>query len=226
MITADMKQAIELQHKLRRLNRGGIAFAARQTVNDLAFAGRAEAVKIVDQTFTNRNAWTKRTINVDRARDVSVDATASLGSTQEYMARQEYGGQNRAPIPTPAAAGEEGARVRRRVVRRQNRTPNLNASRIARGAPMVARVRAAIAAKERVILVERGEGIAPGIYRIKGGTPRRPERAQLVMVRATEARTRTAPTRWLSRASAAVGPRAGNFYARALQFQLNRLKGR
>lgn len=226
MISADMKSARRYARQLKTINRRAVPYAIRQTVNDLAFGGRAEAVKIVEARFTTRNKWTTKTINVERAKDLSERTEAVLGSTQEYMARQELGGYNDSPVPTPAAAGEPvGARTRQKVVRKQNRTPNLNVKRRA-GVALPGRVRMAIADRTRLVKADRGDNVEPGIYRVKGGTNRNPGRAQLVMVKANEGRTRTPAARWLTRAGDQIAPRAGFFYTRALQFQLNRMKSR
>lgn len=226
MIKADTSQALALARKLEAVRKTAVPYATRQTLNDNAFLARRLAITTIENEFTIRNKWTARRVNVERAKSLVIrDQQAATGSPEAYLERQEYGGLNRTPTPTPVAAGQpQGTRKRTRVVTKRNRTPNLKARKVAQGVPLVGRVRDALNHKERVVLVREGEGARPGVYRLKGGTAKRPERAQLQLVQAHNKRpTRTKPTHWLRRSALEAAKSGYTHYAKALQFQLDRI---
>lgn len=226
MIKVDTTRIKHYERRLERLNKRGIAYATRQTLNDGAFAARRAAVEIVEDKFITRNKWTTKTINVEKTKSLVIGRQRALvGSTQEYMERQEFGGMNPDTIATSAASGEGRSRVRRRAVRRSNRNKFLRVARRARSIPVQGRIRMAIKDKTRTILVERGEGITPGVYRIQGGTARNPARGRLNLIQAhPQVPTRTKRNPWLSPAVAKTQPKMAGLYAKNIAYQLNRTR--
>lgn len=226
MITIQTDAIKGLERKLKQLNKRGIAYATRQALNDGAFAARRHAVEDLDERFTVRNTWTARTINVQKTTSLVIGRQkAFTGSTQEYMARQQFGGTNDDSIPTSAASGEGRATTRRRVVRKQNRNNNLHAPKGRQGIPLPGRVRMAIADRTRVIKAGPGDPVRAGIYRIVGGTARNPFSARLNLIQAaTPTPTKTRRNPWLTKAVDKTTPTMGALYQRALEFQIKRLR--
>lgn len=116
----------ELQRELEVLAKRSVPYAARETLNGLAFAGRKIWQDQMASSLTLRNPFTQRRALVERAsgtRMASMQAT--LGHTEDYMRRLEYGIGERArrgglAIPTEAAAGQAKGSLpagRKRAVR-------------------------------------------------------------------------------------------------------------
>lgn len=98
----------------------------RDTLNNAAFITKKRAQAIVKRRMVLKNTWTMRSIQVEKAQGIDVrNMEARIGSTMEYMAKQEFGdtiskkGKKGLGIPTTIASREgEGARPRRKVVRK------------------------------------------------------------------------------------------------------------
>ena len=171
----------ELQRELEHLAKRAVPYAARETLNGLAFAGRKIWQGEMASSLTLRNAWTQRRALVERATGSRMsDMQASLGHTEDYMRRLEFGIGERArrggvPIPTETAAGQAKGSLpsgRKRAVRKSlilraigkvKRQPK-SLSRKARNARAVSE---AIRSGTRIAYLEMAR--KRGIYKIMGG---------------------------------------------------------
>jgi hypothetical protein len=224
MLTIDMKQARELERFLGQLNARGIKFAQRDAINDMAFATQKTARDTIRSEFTNRNTWTVRTVMVDRAR--STRDSAEVGSTEYYMAQQEFGATltKHTQMATPAASGESNrSKIRRKPVRMANRMSSIRLAKRNRGIGSRAQqnIVALKEAKEsgrKFVYLDRGR--VKGIYKVMG-TKRKPKSR---MVQDMSRRVAVIPRNpWLAPSSEAVMARAPEIYHAQLVRQLGRL---
>lgn len=182
-MSVTLKGLDEMQRELEKLAARGVGAAARETVNGLAFAGRAAWQEQMAAHLTLRNAFTQRRALVVQARHNRTPIAARLGHTEPYMERLERGGRERAakryrPIPTEIAAGQARGSLRggrKRAVRPAsiiNRLGKLDVPRRRAGAK--SRKSTNATAIKRAIRTGRGLalldfGKRKGIYRVKGG---------------------------------------------------------
>jgi len=232
----DTTELKRFENTLMRLNKTGLRIAREQTLNDLAFQTRKDAIEVIKKEFVVRNAFTTsgRTLKVDRA--TRSRQFAEVGHTEKYMAEQEFGFTNRpdrftnaVAIPTPVASGErkgmaQNKTVRRKPVRKPNRRnmlrmPSNKMNELPRKERNAALIKEAIKTKRRFIELERnGES---SIYRVRGSM----RRYQLDRMYTTEHRSiRVKPTPWLMPAQQRAVKQRDKFYQKRLQYQLDRLK--
>lgn len=176
----------EMQRELEQLAKRSIPYAARETLNGLAFAGRRIWQQQMASSLTLRNKFTERRALVERATGSRMaEMEATLGHTEDYMRRLESGIGERArrgglAIPTEAAAGQAKGSLpagRKRAVR-----PSLiiralgKLKRQSRSLPRKVRnakaVREAIRNGSRLAYLELDR--RRGIYKVMGGK-RRPQ---------------------------------------------------
>jgi hypothetical protein len=225
MINIDMKQAKRLEELLGEMNRKAIPFAQQAAINDMAFATMRQARATIRSEFVNRNKWSVGSVRVDRAR--SARDSAEVGSTERYMADQEFGRTKteHTQMATPAASGESNrAKVRRKPVRRANRMAAITLGKRAKGVGSRAQ-RNIVALKEakaegrKFVYLDRGK--VKGIYKVMG-TKRRP-RAR--MVQDMSRRVAVVPRHpWLAPSTQAVTARAPEIYHAQLVRQLVRMR--
>jgi hypothetical protein len=180
-----------MQHELETIAKRSVPFAARETVNSLAWAGRAAWQDEMQKSLTLRNKFTQRRALVVPARTLRMSAMeATLGHTEPYMALLEEGRPEKAakrfrPIPTEAAAGQAVGSLgggRKRAVRPSAIITRLGslalkgAGRRSRKANNARAIRGAIRSGRRLALLDLGRG--KGIFRIMGGK-RRPRVVKL-----------------------------------------------
>lgn len=213
--TRDMRH---LERGLGDLSRNGVAFAQRNTINDLAFDTQRRARENIRNNYINRNTWTVRSVRVDKAR--TTRDSAEVGSTERYMADQEFGAvrHTNTNIATRAASGEgTGTGVRRRVVRRANRMDRI-ARQVKRNKNMSSQaITNYVALKEAKAdgrkFVYQSRGKRKGIYKVFG-TKRKPKSR---MVQDLSRKVAVVPKReWL-------GPTAEGMARRVEQFHSNNL---
>jgi hypothetical protein len=226
MINIETKQLQALESALSQLATRGVAFAHRDTINDMAFATQTLARATIRSEFVNRNAWTARSVHVDRAR--STRDASEVGSTEEYMADQEFGRTKteHTQMATPAASGESNrASVRRRPVSRRNRMASITLGKRSRGLGSraeqnIVAVKEAKAEGRKFVYLDRGR--VKGIYRVFG-TKKKPRTRMIQNMSRRVARVPRNP--WLAPSSYTVAARAPVLYAAQLQRQLDRLVG-
>ena len=229
MIAADMHEVERLADHLERFAKRAIPYAARASLTSSAFEAREAWTKQLGAELTLRNTWTKRSLRVEKARSLDLRRMeAVVGSTADYMRKQELGGRERkrgkhgVPIPTSVASGEgRGAKPRRRVVRRPNRLASIQLrtvrsikSRRQRNAATISRAKRA--GKKYVFLdLERSKGL----FRLAGGK-RRPK-VDMIWDLSRPA-VRVAPNPTLGPALAAVEPLLLRIHLRSLREQVRR----
>lgn len=170
-----------MQAELEAISRRSVPFAARETVNGLAFAGRQLWQDEMRRSLTLRNRYTERQARVVKARSLNMaNMEAVLGHPEPYMAWLERGGREKASkrfraIPTETAAGQaEGSLAggRKRAVRppliitRLGKLPPLKSARGRKTANAMA-IKAAIKSGRRLALLRLDRGRV-GVYRVSG----------------------------------------------------------
>lgn len=177
MIRINMQGAKELETKLARLNKRGLPFAMRNTMNDAAFKTREVAQRTIRRNMVTRNKWTERSVQVEKARN-PMRIEARVGSLQPYMSTQEFGGTKRkkrkegVPIATGTASGEGMSPTpRKRVPRAVNRLQRIQLKRKVRGKNRkqrnVAAVKEAAASNNKYVFMDLGR--TKGIFKVMGG---------------------------------------------------------
>lgn len=176
-----------LEKTLKSIARHGGRFAMSATLNTAAFDTRKTALHIIDKKFTLRNGWTKRSVRVNKASTRVL--SSSVGSTEDYLRKQELGATETAAggkgvaIPTTYASGEgENSRVRKRLPRKANNVRNVRLKGLKRKAKgrkarNVVKVKSAAASTNKVIYMRTHRG--PGLFRVVGGK-RRPKVKQIL----------------------------------------------
>jgi hypothetical protein len=175
----DIRGVDEMQRQLEQLSRRSVPYAARETINTLAFEGRKIWQDEMRQSLILRNQFTERRALIDLARGLRMSTMeATLGHTESYMANLEYGRPERArrsyrAIPTEAAAGQAPGSLRggrKRAVRKASIITALGKlprpggkSRKARNARAV---RQAIKSGKKLALLDLGR--RKGVYRVMG----------------------------------------------------------
>lgn len=230
-----LKGIDEMQRELERLAKRSLPFAARETVNSLAFAGRAAWQEEMRQSLTLRNPFTGRRALVDRATTLRISTMeARLGHTEPYMALLERGGSERASkryraIPTEVAAGQAKGSTRggrKRQVRAANIINRLGSLKLTgiRGLSRKARnaraVQGAIRSGRKLALLDLGR--RKGVFRVTGSR-RKPRIAMLYDL--TRKRTPVPRIPTLQRALARALMQGPAIAHAALAKQLARIKG-
>jgi hypothetical protein len=229
MFELDLEDWKELENRLALVKNRAIPFATKAMVNDAAFDARKEAISIVEDRMVLKNAWTKKSIRVQKETTLNIARQASkIGSTEEYMADQEFGttkrgrGRHGVSIPTGYAAGQEGQRPRTRLAQKANRIQNIKLRRNRRGSSRKIRnmiaVKQAAARGNKYVFLDTGR--KKMIAKVLGGKKRPKVKMvqdlshKIVVIR---------PNPWLGTAVARVIPRMPGFYKTALIYQLRRL---
>jgi hypothetical protein len=202
-------------------------YAQRDAVNSAAFEARRIWGDEIRKTFTTRNTFTAgRALQVEKAKGLS-RVEARVGSTAEYMGRQESGGtvsgrSGHRAIPGPTAAGQAAGGKRTRPVRMTNRLRAIKAAKSARGASRKQRNAAALAIAKRrgqkFAVLERPKG-GKGIFQV-GGSARKPKARLVWDVSRRSARVPPHPT--LGPALVRLRPKLVGMYEEALVKQLKR----
>ncbi len=219
----DIKQ---FEHELGKLP---VKFAQRSAINGTAFTTQKIARNIVGAKMVQRNAFTKRSIQVDMAKG---SAPAIVGSIADYMATQEFGGvkttegKHGVPIPTAAASGESGeARLPQKLPKRPNRLSNIKlrkGGRKGKNRKQRNRVRvqeaAAAGGRNRFIFLDLGR--RKGIYKVTGGK-RKPKIRKMYDLSKNTVFIPKNP--WLKPAVDKAVKSLPSLYLRALEFQAKRL---
>lgn len=223
-----------MQRELETIAKRSVPFAARETVNNLAFEGRAAWQDEMRQTLTLRNRFTASRALVDRARGLRMSSMeARLGHTEEYMRLLEEGKPEKAAkrfraIPTEVAAGQARGSLsagRKKAVRPSAIISRLGSLTVkgagarSRKANNARAVQGAIRSGRRLALLDLGKG--KGIYRIMGGK-RRPKLSKLYDL--TRRRTPKPRTPTLERALKRALAKGPAIAFAALEKQLTRAR--
>jgi hypothetical protein len=220
MMTINTDQVERLRRNLGDMQ---IRYAERNTLNGQAFETQKNARATVQRGMVNRNDWTRRSIRVETAQ--SLRDSAMTGSTERYMAHQEFGYVDsvHTSMATPAASGEAPrSRVRRRPVRRKNRMSAINLGARVTGMSRAQRNIVALKqAKEdgrKFVFLDRGR--TKGIYRVMG-TVRKPKSRMVQNLSRTVAITPRNP--WL-RPSSVTPERTRAIFFEQMRRQVRHLR--
>lgn len=230
-ISIDAGEAKHLARELRDLANGGLKYAVRNTLNDLAFEARKHWEAEMKERFVLRNRWTVGSIRVERARGTLVEAMESrVGSLAEYLGLQESGGTKSGGakgvrVPTPVAAGQGvGTRPRTKPVRSPNRMNSIQLAKVrqrtgaSRKQQIAAAVRQTVASGRRFLFIDSDQD-RQGMYKLVGS--RTKPRLQLVWdMSANSVRVPSTPT--LAAATEHATRRAERFAVARLREQLKR----
>ncbi len=121
-VRVNLRDYKRLTRDLEAVSTRAFPHASRNALNAMAFEGRKLWQAEMGSKFVLRNSWTVRRILVDKARGVDMASMrAVLFSPDEYLIKQEQGGESDHSVPTGIATGEgRGANPRRKLVRKPN----------------------------------------------------------------------------------------------------------
>ncbi len=232
MIQVDVGQLRKLELDLGELSKKAQPYAKTSALNSMAFQSQQGSRQIIRDEFTNRNAYTARSIQVERAsktRDYSL-----VGSTAPYVAQQEFGGnrpkagKHGVPIPTKAAAevpSGTGVGPRRKMVRKASRLGNVSLLQGMRGKPNRKQMNAALVnvartkGRNKVVYLDLGK--RKGLFRVTGSR-KHPDIRMIYDLSHSTVHIKKHPIIWpAARFAAMKGP---GFYMDALQMQIDRQK--
>lgn len=223
-----LRGAKEMAAGLKTLRTRALPFAARSGLTTMAAEARTIWQGLIRSTFVNRNQYTVRSILFERTSGTTVDNMfAKVGSTTDYMGKQESGGvvtgkSGRKPIPGPVAAGLAPGAKRTRLVRARFKLgaitvghPALKGTRHQRNAIAIAY---AVRTGSKRAVLERPGG-RKGLFMI-AGTKARPTTRLLWDVSRASVTVHAQPT--LQRTLQAIGPKQPHIMLAAVLEQLNR----
>ena len=108
-LSVDTRQIRKLVKDLEKTRAKALPYATREFVNSAAFLARDHWIQRAESTMKLRSQFTKKSIQVDKARGLQVSQQVSrVGSIADYMLTQEDGAtigkKGRVGTPIPAAA--------------------------------------------------------------------------------------------------------------------------
>lgn len=225
-VEVDTRDFDRLKHDLEVTAKRAVPHAARNAVNRCAFEARAGWVAETRSTFVQRNTFTERSLQVDKARGTDMASmAATVGSTADYMARREDG-ELKGPkhgkhVAIPTVSGARGGAITS-PIRKPNR---LSAIRLAPRPGSTSKQRNAIAIRmarakgQRFAFLETPRG--GGIVRVLGGKRKGPVRMVWDLSRGA---VRIKPMPSLQRTLTKLGPRFVAIHEGAILEQLKRNK--
>lgn len=231
MITVDNKDLKKYERDLKTFASRAYPYATRHTVNSAAFKARGIAQDNVWENMVTRNKWTERSIQVGKTGTLNVQRQAAIvGSIEDYMETQEFGGTETSSsgkgvaIATGYAAGQEGQRPRTRLPRRPNTMQAIQLQKrkkrgTSRAQQNFIAVREAAASGAKFLYLDLGR--RRGIFRVLGG--KRKPRIKMVHD-LTRASVVIPKNPWLAPAVSATEKYIPEIYRDALVFQLQRIK--
>lgn len=177
-VDIDTREIRALERDLERASTRAFPYAIRDALNSQAFAVRKQWQGEIEKAFTLRNAYTVRSIRVDKASGISLATMQSVvGSVAPYMGDQEDGatvrgrGKHKA-IPAPGAAGLPAGGPRTKIVRSRfyHQAINVQRPNATRGTQKQRNIAVLSKARrkgEKFALLER-DGGGKGLYRVMG----------------------------------------------------------
>ena len=236
---ADFSEVERLEKKLGKIRERALPFASKQTVNDLAFKTQQIAKAEIKDEMILRNKWTMKGIQVQKTKTLNVRQQAAIvGSVDDYMERQEFGGTVRGtgkegkPIYTGAAANQEGQQPISKLPTRGNQIKNIALRRQAikaksRKQRNLVAVINAVQTGQRYVYMKTAK--RKGIYKVKGGSKKTkrgwPKGARLKLIWDMTNKTyRTPKNAWLKPSvDKAVKNHGAEIAIKNLKFQFDRI---
>ena len=241
MFSIDDKDIKRLEKDLKLFKRRALPFATKNTINSAAFGAQKRSRIDLKENFVLRNRFTVQSVQVDQTRTLNIRRQAAhVGSTEDYMEDQEFGGvktkggKEGTPITTSYAAGQGlGNHNRTRLARKPNRLLNiklkgnkLKGAKNSKQATILKTIQAVKTGKRIVYFDFRGRK-KKGIYRVvggritkKGGMPRGVKLRMLHDLSETSVRVPSRP--WLAPAVKLTERTIPALYKKSLMFQLRR----
>jgi len=229
MLSLDVYKIKQLELDLKTFKGRAYPYATRQAVNQAAFKAQKVAQLRVRNEMILRNAFTARSIRVDRARELVVSRQmAVVGSVAPYMETQEFGGtvlkrgKHGKPIATGYAAGQEAQKPRTRLPKRANQLGVLqlkNRRKKGRGRLQqnLIAVKEAAATGAKFVYLDLGK--RKGIFRVLGGK----RRTYIKMVHDLSHKSVTVPrNQWLLPSAKEAQRSMPQYYLDALRYQTAR----
>lgn len=229
MFNVDPKQIKEYEKDLKAFAHRAYPFATKNTLNRSAFHAQKLARFSIETKMVNRNRFTKQSIQVEQARTLNVARQSSaVGSTQSYMADQEFGatkskkGKRGVAITTGYAAGQEGQEPRTKLARKPNKMANIRLRRKRKKGKNrlqqnIIAIHEAAASGQKYVFLDLGR--REGIFKVIGGK-RRPK---IKMVQDLSNESVDVPRNpWLKPVVDTTRSVMPTFYRDALVFQLRR----
>lgn len=230
MIKMDSRELKEMEKQLKTMAERSFPFATKAAVNQMAFKSREFAQQNIRNQMVTRNKWTERSVMVEPTKTLRIAQQASVvGSVEDYMETQEFGGVERSKgkagvaIPTSTASGEgQSARPRQRMVRRANQMQQIKLARN--------KLRASSRAERNLLAIKQAASTGrkfvfldlqkrTGIYKLEGG--KRKPRIKLIHDMSNQS-IRIPANPWLKPAVDKMTRIAPGLYFSALKFQLKR----
>lgn len=179
MFTIDVSDIEKLEKHILEFKEKALPHATRNAINNGVYKAQQEARSEVKATMIMRNRFTIQSIQYDKAKSLKIEnQIAIVGSTQKYMADQEFGetknktGKEGVAIPSPYSSGESGL-PRKKLPRKPNtlRMIELTKGRkkgvSTRQRNFVA-IKMAVKSKKRFVFLQLGK--KKGIFRVLGGS--------------------------------------------------------
>ena len=230
-VTLDDKQLRRYERELKRFAAEALPFANRQALNSGAKMMRGLARENIGRAMILRNRFTTRFVGIEFARQKNIRQQQSVvGSFQDYMEDQEFGGTTRAKgkhgvvIPTRSASGEgEGSGPRRKLPKPRFTVRNIKLSR-GRGRRAKTQrqinaitVQQAVRTGRRIVFMKTQR--STGFFRVMGGK-RRPRVKMLADL--SRKTVSNPPNPWLKPAADRTTKAMPAIYRGALREQLIR----
>jgi len=231
MFNVNGREVFKLEKELGVFNKKALPFANRAALTTGAFKAREFAQDNIRNKMITRNKWTLGSVIVDKAKGTDIhNQTAEVGSTEDYMEVQEFGGTKRRkgsegiPLTTTYASGEgEGSTKRSRLARGGNKLKKIRLTRkrnrgVGRVQKNIVAIKEAAQSGNKFVFLEMKR--KKGIFKVVGGK----KNPKIKMVHDLTEQTVDIPASpWLLPAVNKTIPMMGDIYSDALQFQLKRL---
>jgi hypothetical protein len=129
LLKVDTRELKKLYQDLKTAKKSALPYAARATLNALAFEARGEYQREMGAKMKLRSRFTVNSVRVDKAKGGNISAMQStMGTVADYMDEQEEGATQpkggKHGVPIPAAA--PGARKNRGKVTRAKQLRGIN----------------------------------------------------------------------------------------------------
>lgn len=182
MFTVDVSDFKKLERHLKTFKRTALPYATRDAINTGVYKAQLEARAEVKGGMITRNAFTTQSIQYEKSRSLKIERQiAVVGSTQDYMADQEFGGTKHKKgkegvwIPSAYSSGE-GSIPRKKLPRKPNDIRNINLlkghkfGKTQKQRNFVA-IKMAVKTNSRFVFLEMGK--KKGIFKVVGGSIRK-----------------------------------------------------
>lgn len=220
------------QAQLAVFNANGIPFASRHALNRTGWLTQKVAKGEIRNKMITRNKWSENSVRVAPTRSLNMGRqVVRVGSVQDYMATQEFGGtktkkgKEGVRIATSYAAGQSRAKPRTRLPRGMNKIRRIQLTRASKKGVnrkqrnIIAIYEAAKAGRKFVFL---DMGRRKGIFRITGRSKRSTKRKIRMVHDITRQSVRIPKNPWLEPSAKRSIRQLPKFYFDALGFQLKR----